>query len=188
MMNLPDLDARTRILMLEEIEIDIERGRFELSPRLTAAGVCSYAFYLQEAVRAGSDATLAEQLRQPGLLRKVEERLVNGRVSLAKVPHTAADTLAQSDFNRFYIRALCRRAIEDGVTHLVVFRAKQVARPRPGSEAKLGAPVDPRQLLHDLRTHVGFATTLGLPAGPNSGLSLRLPLLATEPAYAPSLC
>jgi len=175
MLNLPDLDERTRTLMLEEMEIDIERGRFELSPRLDAAGVCSYAFYLQEAARLGSDFTLAEKLRQPGLLRRTEERRVRDGVALAKVPSNAADTLAEYDFNRFYIRALCRRALEDGVAHLEVFRAKRVDAPRASSQAKVGAPVDPRQLLYDLRTHIGAETRLGLPAGPNSGLSVRLP-------------
>jgi hypothetical protein len=88
----------------------------------------------------------------------------------------AAEVLSESEFNRYYIRALARRAIEDGIAELVVYRAKQVNSPRPESEALVETTISPEDLLEDLRSHPGDEPpSLGVPSGPNSGLSVRLP-------------
>jgi len=84
--------------------------------------------------------------------------------------------LAESEFNRYYIRALARRAIEDGISELVIYRAKPVTNPRPESEARIETSLPPQDLLDDLRSHLGDERpSLGVPSGPNSGLSVRLP-------------
>lgn len=81
--------------------------------------------------------------------------------------------LAEGEFNRYYIRALCLRAIEEG-KKLKVYRAKEVGNPRSESAVKIGQEVDSQLLLADLRKNIGIDTCFGLPAGPNSGLSVRL--------------
>jgi hypothetical protein len=83
--------------------------------------------------------------------------------------------LAQDAFNRYYIRALCRRALEDGVEALIVYRAKPASNPRAESEELVETTVDPAALLEDLRTHPGEEPETGIPGGPNSGISVRLP-------------
>ena len=83
--------------------------------------------------------------------------------------------MGEGEFNRYYCRGLCRRAIEEGVAQLQVYRAKAVAEPRPASQAKIGALVDPAAILDDLRRTQGVEPALGLPPGPNSGLTLRFP-------------
>jgi len=171
MFTLPNLDPRTRDFMLEEIEHDIAHDTLYFSKRLTSAGERDYARNLQEAARAGDVGTFTDALRRPGQIETMEMRSTGP----AKVPHTAAETLAEGEFNRFYIRALCRRAIEDGIEEVIVFRAKEVSNPRPASEAMLGAAKDPHRLLKDLRANPGTDTALGLPPGPNSGLSVHLP-------------
>ena len=55
-----------------------------------------------------------------------------------------------------------------------VYRAKAVAVPRAESEAKIGTMIDVQALLNGRRIHQGMDTALGLPPGPNSGLSVRL--------------
>ena len=90
------------------------------------------------------------------------------------MPVNAPDVLAEGEFNRFYMRGVCRRAIVESVSKLVVYRAKPVENPRPDSESKLGATVEPSALLADLRANIGIDTFLGLPAGPNSGLCVKL--------------
>ena len=89
------------------------------------------------------------------------------------MPWNAAQTLAEGEFNRFYIRAVRRATLEDGGETVEVYRAKAVADPRPDSEAKIGALVNAAVLLADLRQNIGIDTALGLPNGPNSGLSVR---------------
>jgi hypothetical protein len=94
---------------------------------------------------------------------------------IAATPANAAKLLAEGEFNRFYIRALARRAIEDGIPQLVVYRAKRVRNPRPESEALVETSLPPEGVLADLRAHPDQPPTFGVPSGPNSGLSVRLP-------------
>jgi len=91
------------------------------------------------------------------------------------VPSDAANTLAEGEFNRFYLRALWLKAINNNITHLTIYRAKSVMDPRPESELKINTSINAKQLLNDLRTNIGVDTALGLPPGPNSGLSAKLP-------------
>lgn len=175
-LRLTNLDDRTRRLMLDEIESDLTSGKLYLSERLSPSGHLVYPDFLREAARAGDDSTLAAKLRGPGMLNDREEkRKPTGGTTWAKVPVTAPETLAEGEFNRFYLRGLCCRVLEDGGQELEIYRAKVVASPRPDSQAKIGTKIDAKRLLEDLRTHVGVDTALGLPPGPNSGLSARIP-------------
>ena len=171
-----NLDDRTRQLMLEEVEYDIAHNQLHISPFLSGQGVRDYANLLREAIRAGNDDSLAEQLRAHRRITKTLPRKnPKGGFSIASAPVNAAEVLAESEFNRFYIRALARRAIEDGINDLVVYRAKPVQNPRPESEALIEATLPPEDLLNDLRAHPDEPPALGVPSGPNSGLSVRLP-------------
>ena len=171
-----NLDERTRQLMLEEVEYDIEHNQLHISPLLSGQGQQDYANLLREAIRSGSDETLAENLSaRRRITRVLPRRKPKGGFSIAAAPANAAEMLAESEFNRFYIRALARRAIEDGIADLVVYRAKPVHSPRPKSEALVEATLPPQELLDDLRAHTDEPPELGVPSGPNSGLSVRLP-------------
>lgn len=175
-MNLRNLDARTRELMMNELNYDLEHNTLYLSPRLTQAGRGDYVDILRSAIRNGTTESFAAELRKRGSLKTHEERQKpKGGTTRAKVPATAADTLAEGEFNRFYVRGLCRRALEDGINEVIVYRAKVVRDPRPDSEAMIGRRVSANILLQDLRTHPGVEPALGLPPGPNSGLSVMLP-------------
>lgn len=170
-----NLDQRTRQFMLDEFDQDLKDNTLYISPRLNDRGRTEYPNLLREAINTGNDVTLASSIAAAGLLNPTEQRNTRTGVTTAKVPVTAAETLAEGEFNRFYARGLCRRAAVEGVKELVVYRAKQVANPRPESQAKIGTRLDAQALLQDLRTHPGVDTALGLPAGPNSGLSVKLP-------------
>jgi hypothetical protein len=86
--------------------------------------------------------------------------------------------LAEGEFNRFYIRGLCRRALGAGIAQLIIYRAKTVGSPRAESELRIGATLDPTELLQDLRANIAVETCLGVPPGPNSGLCVKLAALA----------
>jgi hypothetical protein len=174
-LHLLNLDEKTRRHMLSEVESDIAKGTLYLSPRLSPRGQQEYAGLLKQAVVGYDDGWLANSLRFNGRISLEEQRRKpKGGYTIARVPVTAPDTLAEGEFNRFYVRGLCLRALEDGITELVVYRAKEVTSPRRESEAMIGTRVDARTLLQDIRTHPGFDTALRLPPGPNSGLSVRL--------------
>lgn len=69
--------------------------------------------------------------------------------------------------------AVCQRAIDQG-KQVKAYRGKDVAKPRTGSEQLIGRLFDPQAVLDDLRERIAMDTILGIPAGPNSGLSVRL--------------
>jgi len=171
-----NLDERTRTLMLAEIEQDIAGETLFLSENLNQQGQTDYPNLIRAAARSGSDVTLGAAIRDRLNPYEKPRKLKSGGFS--KPPamrRNAHEMLAEGEFNRFYIRALCLRAIEDGIPEVIVYRAKAVENPRSESQQKIGQPVPVDALLHDLRMHPGVDTALGLPSGPNSGLCVRLP-------------
>lgn len=176
-LQLHNLDNRIRAFMLSEIALDEERQKLYTSKRFTTFGALQYPTILKDVVRSGGDADLAQRLRTHACFAETETRqLKGGKISVAKVPETAPETFAEGEFNRLYFRAICRAAIEDGIEEVEVYRARNSANPRPESEALVGSTLPAATLLHDLRENTGVDTCLGLPPGPNSGLSARLPV------------
>jgi hypothetical protein len=171
-----NLDERTRTLMLAEMKRDIAEGTLYVSENLDSPGQADYRNLILDAARSGSDMTLGEAIKDRLKPYGKPRRLKSGKLSKPPLmPSNAHEVLSEGEFNRFYIRALCLRAIEDGILEVIVYRAKPVRDARPESEQKIGQRVPVETLLRDLRTHPGVDTALGLPAGPNSGLCVRLP-------------
>jgi len=171
-----NLDERTRTLMLAEIERDVAGETLFLSENLIPQGRTDYPDLIRAAARNGSDISLGEAILRRLNPYEKPRKLKSGGFSKPPVMRSNAhEMLAEGEFNRFYIRALCLRAIEDGIPEVIVYRAKLVQNARPESERKIGQHVPVEALLRDLRTHPGVDTALGLPPGPNSGLSVRLP-------------
>lgn len=172
-----NLDDATRQLMLSELELDLSHGTLYISPRLNEAGVQNYESLLREAILRHDDEWLAAELRSRDYINTNEERPIpQGGLATTKVPATAPDTLAEGEFNRFYVRGLCSRALNEGIPEVVVYRGKQVQQPRPASEAMIGKRIPAMNLLLDLRQSPGVEPALGLPPGPDSGLTVRLPV------------
>jgi hypothetical protein len=175
-MDLANLDSKTRDYMLREIELDQGQGRLAFSRRLTDQGRTDYPALLREAVREHDPEWLAEQLSRRKRMAVFElGRSRRGRVFAKYTPLNEEEILAYGDFNHYYIRGLCARALDEGIESVVVYRAREAQEPRPESEARIGALVDPQDLLTDLRENVGRPSRLGIPGGPNSGISVRLP-------------
>ena len=160
--------------MLDELEQDVASNKLYLSPRLNDAGRRNYENLMRSAIQKGDDISLANSLA--GMSKDYEQRAKkSGGYTTVKVPVTAPETLAEGEFNRFYCRGVCRRAQEEGLDEVEVYRAKAVRNPRPESQVLVGSKIKADRLLHDLRTNIGVDTALRVPAGPNSGLSIRLP-------------
>ena len=175
-MQLANLDQRTRAFMLQEFRKDLADAGLYYSPRLSESGKKEFANLLESAIVSGNDEALAAQLRTRGSLNPtlMRKKPTGGEI-VQKMPINAPETLAEGEFNRFYVRGLCLRAIEEGIEELEVCRAKRVSKPRPESEALIGKKLNAKALLEDLRANPGKNTALGVPMGPNSGLTVRLP-------------
>lgn len=169
-LNLVNLDT-VRKLMLSEIEEDVKNNNIYFSPRLLNKEL--YLDLLKKAVTSGNDGTLAEDLLKNGCIKRLEPRRTKSGTKMVSVPRGAHLTLSEGEFNRFYIRGLCNKAIKDG-NALEVYRAKPVMNPRPQSQALIGKSIDPHKLLADLRKNIGDNPALRLPGGPNSGISVKI--------------
>lgn len=170
-----NLDKNTRSFMLSEVDLDVSRQKLYMSNRLNELGKRNYVYLLKEAVEHHNDAWLAYQLRSRGYMTDYEQRRTRGgSFTSVRVPVNAPDTLSEGEFNRYYARGLCVRVIEEGRDQVEVYRGKSASRPRLESEAMLGRRLSAEALLKDLRASIGVEPALGLPPGPNSGLTVRM--------------
>jgi len=172
-----DLDQETRRHMAAELRLDMVLRRVVTPKRLNEAGRTAYQGLLEAAIDHGDSDVLAAALSAGELLDELElSHSRKGKPYWKRVPWNVAQTLAEGEFNRYYMRGLARRAIVEGIDALEVYRAKSVKEPRAESRAREGYLVRPAALLEDLRSHREGPTDRGLPAGPNSGMSVRIPL------------
>lgn len=166
--NFLNLDEETRELMLDEVKSDIENDKLYLSNRLNQNGKENYPTYLLESVENGSEESFTNLLIENNSFN--DKELVNG--VMKKVPSNAASLLCQSEFNRYYIRAICRRAIDQDQDEVIIYRGRESSWVRPESEALIGKSLNSRDLLYDLRDSIGVSPKL-LPEI-NSGLTVKL--------------
>ena len=169
-----NLDDTTRKYMRTESDL----GGHYPSPRLNDQGSNAWVGLLNEAIANHNDDWLGGELVRQGLFKNRESYTRQGKTYARdiNIPHAALQ-LAEGEFNRYYLRALCRIAQEKGIDHLVVYRGKAVDNPRPESEAMIGKPIAVEELLTALRSNdfVTIGDVLKVPGGPNSGLTARLP-------------
>ena len=164
--------------MVDEVDLDVADGTLFLNAMLTPQGMADWPVLLRLACERGNDVELAYELRSNQRMEQEWRRAkVNGGEYNVAVSNSAMAKIADSEFNNFYVRGLCLRALKDGRSGLLVYRAARVETPRPGSNAMIGSMVAPGLLLDRMRKLKSLEPALGLPPKPNSGLSLTLPLL-----------
>ncbi len=173
--HLENLDQVTRECMAAESAL----GGHYMSPRLNDVGAGAWVELFNSAVRSHDDDWLAAEIVTRGLMKNREQYTRAGTQYWRNIniPHSA-QMLAEGEFNRYYLRGLCVRAQSEGQPHLIVYRGRESARPRPESEAKIGTIVSADELLAALRSNDFVSieeSAFGIPGGPNSGLTARLP-------------
>lgn len=155
-----ELDQETRALMVEELDLDVsEKGQPYIGKKLTQRGRDEYVSLLREAMSAGDEVSLVAALDSGGRTETI--------------PVDAARRLGRTEFNRYYMRAICLRAAVHGTTTVVAYRAHDSKQPREESTRliRIGEHSGPR-LLAILREGTGGDVESGV-GQPNSGLSLR---------------
>lgn len=171
-MNLLHLDE-VRAHIIAEIKADIQEGRIYISERLNDLGRKIYPQVLLEAATNSDLNGFVVSLDMSHFNSHEQRRNPKGGYTAAQIPHNANVTLCEGEFNRYYIRGVCLKAIEMG-KRVIAYRARHSNNPRSESVALEGRGLDPNQLLEDLRKNPGVDTALGLPPGPNSGMSVKL--------------
>ncbi len=175
MLHFDDLDEKTRKYMLEAIDDADRIGNVYYSTRFNEAGRQEWLGLLKEAAREHDEKWLAEQVKSHGLFRELEGgRTPRGAYTVKHIPGpAAADTLAEGQFNRFYMLGLARRARDEGVPELEVYRARDTASPRPQSQRLVGTRIPVEQVEDQLRdTKASLKSPL---LRVRSGISLKLP-------------
>lgn len=165
------LDEKTRKFMLQGIALAEKSDNIYFSLRFNEIGLKNWVNLLKQAARDHDERWLAHQLEVIGALRELETKSKpKGGQTIAHVPDRAVETLADGQFNRFYMIAICLRALEEGKTCVMIYRAKQRSTTRQESVKLVGTSRDINSLLQELRIK-----ELSLKCEilkPNSGLSI----------------
>lgn len=167
------LDARTRGLMAQELSRDLDQDTMYYSPRLRTDRHGDWTGLLRQAMESHDEDWLASQLGSSGWVVETESYTTSGVTRERRVPSYAHEMIAHGAFNHYYIRGVCARAAADGL-QIEIYRAKEVSSPRAESEARIGERLDPGETLETLRNLHEDDTSLPVPSGPNSGLSVRV--------------
>lgn len=169
--NFTKLDAATRELMVEEIQTAQAADQLYFSARFTDSGRDGWPEWLLQAARERDEHWLAYQLEAASAMKHLETKAKpKGGYTVAHVPDTAAETMAEGQFGRFYVAAICRRAIANGQEAVTVYRAKYRGEPREESRALEGTSRNAKELLEEVRSR---DTSLKCDLlKPNSGLSV----------------
>lgn len=161
------LDEHTRALMLSEVARDHEAKSLFFDTRLKGEMHSPYLDSLRRALAGGSPESFAAEIEAGAYLNVTEMRKQGGKEVGARIPVTYPQTLAEAEFNRYYMRAVCLRGLGAGKS-IEVYRAKPVTTPRPIEATDWTA----ESLLAHLRE-----TNISVPGafpGANSGKSVRL--------------
>ena len=170
-LNQKDLNPEIRGLMIQEIDHDLAGQNLYLSPRLNAEGRNAWHLLLKEASANHSDDWLANEIARQRLLNPHDLR--QGKPIAMR--HDAHQLLAEGEFNRFFMRGVCLKAIEIGAPAIVGYRARASQNARAESQAIIGKRFEPSEFLDRLRSAIGADTPFGYPGSANSGLSVEFP-------------
>lgn len=168
-----NLDPNTRAHSLAELERDVADGTFIVPDRLRPGTGDQYRALLRDAIRYYDDLWLEERIA-PLLVSFEMRHTPSGGETTARLPENAARLLAEADFNRYYMRGVCLRAIEEGRQVVEVYRARFSAEPRTTSSELEGKRLDARELLEELRAVTPATLPSATLARPGSGMSVRL--------------
>lgn len=174
MFNFLNLDNDVRQAMLAAIAEAERTGNIYYSARFNDAGRREWLSLFKEAASTYNEHWLAYQLEAKKLMKDFEmAQTPSGGYTTKHVPHTAAETMAEGQFNRFYILGLCLYARAKGIQTLTIYRGKTVANSRGESENLIGTSLPISELENQLKeTSNSFKSAL---CKPNSGLSVKLP-------------
>lgn len=167
-----ELDGAVRELMVAEVQGAINSGTLYYSKRFNETGTEAWPGLLLQAAQNHDEHWLAWSLESMVAIKGFETKAKpKGGYTTAHVPDTAAETLADAEFNRYYMCAVCRKAIAEGRAVVTAYRAKVRGEPRAESQALIGSTFNPEELVGALRQK---------PSGephpllqPNSGLSIH---------------
>ncbi len=167
-LKLLDLDKdNVRDLMLEEFEQDVKEDKLVISNLIKPENHDKYVYLLSEAILKGNDASFARTILINGLLEdKISKYDKLGKVAIVKTAKDAHITLAEDEFNKYYMRGVCRAAVSQGKS-VKVYKQDKI-------EIQNNTILDPLEVLQDLRNHREISEALKMHVGSDDVLSLQI--------------
>lgn len=170
------LNPKVRELMAVELAKDLSEDKFIFSAYVDAKKEGEWISLLKKTFLYHDPSWLSQELKKRDVLkRRSLKNLKEGKFTLALVPRSAEETLAQDEFNLYYIKALCVYALSQGIEELEIYSARRIQNHRPKSESLKGKKVSAEDVLRDLRSSLRGESALGLGLY-GSSLSLKIPL------------
>lgn len=121
-----ELDAITRRLMLREFEAEIAGPNPYFGKGLSPEGHARFPAFMLTAIQNGNEVSLAHDLDHAGLWNPTETYVRNGVTRERQVNvRQAAERLALTEFNTWYVRGLAKRLMDEGVAQCQAYRAAQ---------------------------------------------------------------
>lgn len=169
-----NLDTITRCYMRSELIMDIESDNVYYSEFLKYGYEDAWEKTLFCAIKNYDDIWLENHIiSQKFLLEKYHKLKKNGGFIKTKTPQEKALQLAEAEFNRFYCRAICIRAIKED-KKVKIYRGKKILETSIKSKNMIGHVLSAQEILNELREEVSVNTVLGLPNETNTGLTICL--------------
>lgn len=146
---LPDLDPTTRDYMLREFDSE-QAGSPYIPAVLSAHGRSVWPTMMRNAIEFGDDETLINDLLgTPAVFVQQETYQRQGLIRTRSVnARQAAERLGTSEFNTWYVRGLAARFLDEGISHVMVYRAAEPKWTPSGCTAHEGTII-PVQEVYD---------------------------------------
>ena len=178
MYNFEELDETTRKLMLEEFLKEERSGNPYRSPRLSSLGLEVFPNEMEKAIREGNEENLAQALSNPAYWKPSEPYTRSGNVYTRTInPIKAAQALASTEFNTWYVRGFAQRLIEEGEEYCQVYRAAPAWEPRAECLVHEGKNYRVQEIYNGHRARYwplpGNRNALSIPVGTNCHHSIR---------------
>lgn len=124
-MHYEELDETTRRFMLEEFQAEEQSNPYR-SKALTSLGLKVFPQLMQKAIETGNEVSLMQELNSADYWEPFEP-YVRGGVQRERRRNIgqAAERLALTEFNTWYVRGLARRLMEEGITECQIYRGAQ---------------------------------------------------------------
>lgn len=178
MYNFEELDEITRKWMLEEFLSEERAGKPYRSPRLSPLGLQVFPKEMEKAIQEGNEETLAQALSNPAYWQSTETYQRGGTTYTRGInPIKAAQFLAYTEFNTWYVRGFARRLIEEGEERCQVYRAALAWEPRGECLKHEGKNYEVKEIYDGHRVRYwpppGNPNVLSIPVGTNCHHSIR---------------
>lgn len=125
-MHYTELDEKTRSIMLSEFDAEQAGGNPYRSKALSLRGDQVFPQLMRDAIRQGTEVSLASALADASLWNPMETYVRDG-ISRERKRNVqqSAERLATTEFSTWYVRGLAKRLLDEGVKNCQVYRGAQ---------------------------------------------------------------